>query len=322
MKEEKQFGKFNEELNRREFLKSMACAASGLLFTVNGGIPHRFNLLSSEGNDAARESSFSFVQISDSHIGFNAEPNRQVLQTFSGAVAKITKSETKPDLVLHTGDITHNGREEEFESADQVLKQLHSERYFVPGERDVLPDNGKSYRNRFGKNSKGDGWYSFDHKGVHFVGLVNVMDYKVGECPSLGGIQLEWVEKDLAPLKDSNPIVVFSHVPLWLACSEWGWGTRDGERALNFLRRFGSVTVLNGHVHQSMQKIEGNITFHSARSTAYPLPAPKTATSPDPITIAASSLKSLLGISNIQYFQDDPRLTVIDTSLAYSDGLL
>jgi len=149
--------------------------------------------------------------------------------------------------------------------------------FYVPGEHDVMSDNGAMYRERFAKKSIGSGYYSFDHKGVHFVGLVNVVDTHEGGLGVLGAAQLDWLQKDLAPLPASTPIVVFAHIPLWAVYPQWGWGTDDAEQALGYLRRFGSVTVLNGHIHQTVKKVEGNITFHTAMSTAFPQPAPGTA---------------------------------------------
>src|SRR5271166_513617 len=158
---------------------------------------------------------------------------------------------------------------------DQVLKSAKvKDAFFVPGEHDVLNDEGKQYGERYGKGSQGAGWYSFDKKRVNFVGLVKVMNLKAGGLGSLGAEQLEWMEKDVKHLSKSTPVVVFAHIPLWSVYPEWGWGTGDSERALGLLKRFGSVTVLNGHIHQVMQKVEGNVTFHTAMSTAFPQPKP------------------------------------------------
>jgi plastocyanin len=179
----------------------------------------------------------------------------------------------------------------------------------------VLNDNGKSYLERFGKNTKGAGWYSFDHAGVHFIGLVNVVDLKAGGMGALGAEQLEWLEADVKRLKSSTPIVVFAHIPLWSVYPEWGWGTDDSARALAHLKRFGSVSVLNGHIHQVMQKVEGNVTFHTAMSTAFPQPAPGAAPSPGPMKVETDRLKKLLGLASIVYHDVQHPIAITDLPL-------
>jgi 3',5'-cyclic AMP phosphodiesterase CpdA len=164
--------------------------------------------------------------------------------------------------MIHTGDITHLSRAAEFDNAEQVISKAKLDVHYVPGEHDVIDeDRGKAYLDRYGKNAKGAGWYSFDQAGVHFIGLVNVLDLKAGGLGNLGGEQLAWLEDDLRGKSASTPIVVFAHVPLWLVYDKWGWGTDDGLQALALLKRFGSVTILNGHIHQLVQKVEGNMTF-------------------------------------------------------------
>ena len=251
---------------------------------------------------AGKAGDFSFVQISDSHMGFNKPANPDVVATLQAAVDKINGLPNRPEFLLHTGDISHLSRPEQFDTVDQVLKGASAKDiFFVPGEHDVLDDNGKSYLERYGKNAQGAGWYSFDHKGVHFIGLVNVLNLKAGGLGSLGGEQLEWMEKDVKHLKHSTPIVVFAHIPLWSVYPEWGWGTEDSAQALGYLKKFGSVTVLNGHIHQIMQKVEGNVTFHTAMSTAFPQPQPGKADSPGPMKVPAEQLRSLLGITDVNY---------------------
>ena len=188
--------------------------------------------------------------------------------------------------------------------------------FFVPGEHDVLNDDGKQFHERYGKGSKGAGWYSFDKKGAHFIGLVNVMNLKAGGLGTLGQEQLEWLEKDVKHLKHSTPIVVFAHIPLWSVYPEWGWGTEDSAQALAHLKKFGSVTVLNGHIHQTLQKIEGNVTFHTAASTAFPQPEPGKVASPGPMKVPAEQLKSVLGITDVNYVQGQHALAVVDLTLA------
>jgi 3',5'-cyclic AMP phosphodiesterase CpdA len=218
--------------------------------------------------------------------------------------------------MLHTGDLTHLAEAEEFDTLEQVLKDCKARQvFYVPGEHDVLNDNGRLYRERFGKTTKGSGWHSFDQNGVHFIGLVNVMDIKEGGLGVLGREQLEWLEDDLAAKSTSTPIVVFAHVPLWTIFPKWGWGTEDSEKALGYLKRFGSVTVLNGHIHQIIQKVEGNITFHTAMSTAFPQPQPGTAPKPGPLKVPAERLRSVLGVTTVNYMQGKNTLAVVDSPL-------
>ena len=186
----------------------------------------------------------------------------------------------------------------------------------MPGEHDILEEDGKSYLNRFGKGTKGDGWYSFDADGVHFIGLVNVVNLQGNGLGNLGHDQLEWLEDDVKHLTASTPIVVFAHVPLWLVYADWGWGTSDGAQALSYLKKFGSVTVLNGHIHQTLQKVEGNVTFHTARSTAFPQPAPGSAKSPGPMVVPAGELKQHLGIASVNLVSSKAPLAIVDTPLA------
>jgi 3',5'-cyclic AMP phosphodiesterase CpdA len=233
------------------------------------------------------------------------------------AIAKIKALPKKPSFMIHTGDISHLSKEKEFDDADQLIKGAGLPVFYVPGEHDLLDDEqGKAYLNRYGKGSHGAGWYSFDQNGVHFIGLVNVVDLKAGGLGNLGTEQLKWLESDVAGLSSSTPIVVFAHIPLWTVYPEWGWGTEDGARALALMKRFGSVTVLNGHIHQIMQKVEGNVAFHTARSTAFPQPAPGTAPSPGPMKVPAGELNNFLGIATVNFVRGGQPLAIIDTPLA------
>jgi 3',5'-cyclic AMP phosphodiesterase CpdA len=191
----------------------------------------------------------------------------------------------------------------------------------VPGEHDVLNGNVKTYLDRYGKGTKGNGWYSFDYNGAHFIGLVNVVDTAEGGLGVLGAEQLAWLEKDLKDLSASTPIVVFAHIPLWTVYPQWGWGTRDSEQALSYLKRFGSVSVLNGHIHQTMQKVEGNITFHTAASTAFPQPQPGAAPAPGPMKVPAEKLRTVLGITSVYYTEQKHSLAITDTPLMEADKL-
>jgi 3',5'-cyclic AMP phosphodiesterase CpdA len=308
----------HDGIDRRGFLKCMAWAGTGVLWTLSGGILQSQTLSrAADAANLAAGADLSFVQISDSHIGFNKEANKDVTGTLKQAVAKINALPNTPSFMLHTGDLSHLAEAEEFDTLQQILKDSKTRQvFYVPGEHDVLNDNGKQYRERFGKDSKGSGWYSFDQKGVHFVGLVNVMDIKEGGLGVLGQEQLEWLRDDLKSRSSSTPIVLFAHVPLWTIYPKWGWGTDDSEQALGYLRRFGSVTVLNGHIHQIIQKVEGNITFHTAMSTAFPQPQPGTAPKAGPMKVPAEKLRSVLGVTCVNYVQGNSTLAVVDSPLA------
>jgi 3',5'-cyclic AMP phosphodiesterase CpdA len=308
----------DDGIDRRGFLKCMAWAGTGALFVMQGGVLKSFGMSQVAHADSKMlKGELSFVQISDSHIGFNKPANTDVVGTLQAAIDKINALPTPPAFVLHTGDLTQLSKDSEFDTVDQALKSIKTSGriFYVPGEHDVLNDNGQQYRDRFGKGTMGDGWYSFDHSGAHFIGLVNVMDLKAGGLGSLGHEQLEWLEKDVKHLKSSTPIVLFAHIPLWTVYPEWGWGTEDSAQALSYLKRFGSVTVLNGHIHQTMQKTDGNITFHTAMSTAFPQPAPGTAPSPGPMKVPAEKLRSVLGITDVNFVRGKHSLAIIDSAL-------
>jgi 3',5'-cyclic AMP phosphodiesterase CpdA len=262
-------------------------------------------------------SALTFLQISDSHVGFEKPANPNALGTLQEAIDKVGALPSRPSFMIHTGDITHLSRASEFDNADQVIGKAKLDMHYVPGEHDVIDeDRGKAYLDRYGKNAKGAGWYSFDQAGVHFIGLVNVLDLKAGGLGNLGDEQLAWLEDDVRGKSSSTPIVVFAHVPLWLVYDKWGWGTDDGARALGLLKRFGSVTVLNGHIHQIVQKVEGNMTFHTARSTAFPQPEPGAAPSPGPMLVPAEKLRTMLGLSNVTIASGQRPLAIVDSTLA------
>lgn len=318
--------KVNEELlvdhnhdgiNRRGFLKCMAWAGTGTLCVMQGGVLKSVGLQRWQELGQAGQSELSFAQISDSHMGFNKLANTDVVSTLKAAVDKINALPQAPEFLLHTGDISHLSKPEQFDAVEQILKSAKTKDvFYVPGEHDVTDGDGKEYLQRYGKNAQGEGWYSFDKKGVHFLGLVNVMNLKAGGLGSLGAEQLEWIQKDLEPLTASTPVVVFAHIPLWSIYPEWGWGTEDSAQVLPLLKRFGSVTVLNGHIHQTMQKVEGSVTFHTAASTAFPQPAPGKADSPGPMKVPADQLRTLLGISDVNFVRGQQALAVVDSSLA------
>lgn len=304
-----------EGVERRGFLQCMAWAGTGLVWAATGGILSSYRLGQARAAEARSGADFSFVQISDTHIGFKGEANKDVIGTLEQAITKIKALEPAPAFLIHTGDLTHAQKPGAFDTVVQALKQTGTgEVFYVPGENDVFADGGKEYLSRFAAG--GIGWRSFDYKGVHFVGLVNVLNYKAGGLGTLGREQLEWLEKDVEGLSSSTPVVVYTHVPLWAVYPKWGWVTDDAGQALAYLKRFGSVTVLNGHIHQIMQKVEGNITFHTAMSTAFPQPAPGAGPSPGPLKVPVEQLRSVLGVREVSYVQGKDRLAIVDSTLA------
>lgn len=301
----------NREVDRRGFLKCMQWAGTGVVWSFAAGVPTSRLL----GAPRPRAEDFAFVQISDSHIGFDKAANPDVVGTFQAAVDKINALDRQPDFILHTGDLSHLAKADEFDTLDQLLRGLHQKQaFFVPGEHDLLGDDGKQYLERYGKGTVGRGWQSFDHKGVHFIGLNNAA--QLDGMGSIGDEQMAWLKNDVGKLTASTPIVVFAHIPLWAAYPEWGWATKDSAQALDLFKRFGSVTVLNGHIHQVMQKVEGNVTFHSAMSTAFPQPAPGTAASAGPMKVPAEQLRNVLGIRDVNFVAGSHHLAVVDSSLS------
>jgi len=301
-----------EGLSRRKVLECMTWAGTGVLWTVAGGVPHSLGLV---GEANAQGAGLTFLQISDSHVGFDKPANPNALGTLEEAINKVKALPAKPSFMIHTGDITHLSKVSEFDDAERIISQARLDVHYVPGEHDVLDDGVKLYKDRYGRGTNGAGWYSFDANGVHFIGLVNVVDLKAGGLGNLGNDQLAWLDNDLKARTASTPIVVFAHIPLWAVYPQWGWGTDDGERVLGMLKPFGSVTVLNGHIHQIIQKVEGNVTFHTARSTAFPQPAPGSAPSPGPMKVDDAKLRSVLGTASINFVPGQQRLAIVDTPL-------
>jgi 3',5'-cyclic-AMP phosphodiesterase len=298
-------------IDRRTALRCMTWAGTAMIWTVAGGIP-RSGIL---GSAEAAATGFSFAQISDSHLGFDKPANPHTTDTLAAALKQVEALPERPAFMIHTGDISHLSKPVQFDTCREMMRATRLATYTVPGEHDILEEDGKSYLNRFGAGSKGDGWYSFDTNGIHFIGLVNVVNLQGNGLGNLGRTQLEWLEDDLAQRSASTPIVVMAHVPLWSVYADWGWGTADGAQALGYLKRFGSVTVLNGHIHQVMQKVEGHVAFHTARSTAFPQPAPGTAKGPGPVTVPAGELHRHLGIARVSLVSARTPLAIIDTPL-------
>jgi 3',5'-cyclic AMP phosphodiesterase CpdA len=302
-------------VDRRSLLRCGAWIGAGVLWTVSGGVPRSLGLLGEA--EAATETGPTFIQVSDSHIGFDKPANPDALGTLKETLGKINGMKTKPHFMIHTGDITHLSTPQQFDDAKTNFEGTKIETFYVPGEHDLVDeDTGKAYLDRYGKNTKGAGWYSFDMHGIHFIGLVNVVNLKAGGLGNLGDEQLAWLENDLKTRKKSEPIVVFAHIPLWIVYQDWGWGTDDGAKALALLQPFGSVTVLNGHIHQIIQKVEGNMTFHTARSTAFPQPVPGTAPSPGPQKVPAEQLRDYLGITSVTVKEGGKQLALTDSEIS------
>jgi 3',5'-cyclic AMP phosphodiesterase CpdA len=285
----------NEDgVSRRKVLECMTWAGTGVLWALSGGVPRSLGIVGEAKAQPAP--GLTFLQISDSHVGFHQPANPNALGTLEEAINKIKAQSVKPSFMIHTGDISHLSRPAEFDDADRIISQARLDVHYVPGEHDFIDEEQKLYLDRYGRGTKGAGWYSFDAGGVHFIGLVNVVNLKAGGLGMLGNDQLEWLENDLKGRSASTPIVVFAHIPLWVIYPEWGWGTEDSARALQYLKRFGSVTVLNGHIHQVMQKVEGNVA-------------------PGPVKVADDKLRSVLGIADVTFKRGQQRLAIIDTPL-------
>jgi 3',5'-cyclic AMP phosphodiesterase CpdA len=307
--------------SRRNALKCMAYGGAGTLFALSGGVFTPMNLAAARAYDEGKEGKALgkplFVQISDTHIGFNKEANPDVAGTLTQTIDIVNGMSDAPALIIHTGDITHLSKPAEFDLAAQLMSRLRaSEIHTVPGEHDTADATVTEYFSRFGKASDNRGYYSFDHAGVHFIGLINVLQFKAGGLGTLGDEQLTWVAADLKHRSASTPIVVFAHMPLWTIYEPWGWGTGDAEQLLSQLHRFGSVTVLNGHIHQIVQKVEGNMTFHTARSTAYPQPIAGVGNGPGPLKVPADQLAAMLGITSVSVVKHPSSLALSDKALA------
>jgi 3',5'-cyclic-AMP phosphodiesterase len=289
-----------------------------VIWTITGGVPRALGVTNDGKVAAASKQDFTFVQISDTHIGFHKEANPDVVGSLRHAIADINALPVRPALVVHTGDVSHLSKPEEFGQASELLKEIHIDRvHTVPGEHDAIDDGLSGYLKVFDHDGKKRAWYSFDQGGAHFIGLSNVLNFKMGTMTALGDDQIAWLKQDLAGVSHSTPIIVLAHIPMWTVYAQWGWGTADSDQALALLRPFGSVTVLNGHIHQVLQKVEGNIALHTAMSLAYPLPTPgqEGIGEPGPVKVPADQLGKLLGTRQIQVVRGKHALATIDTPL-------
>ena len=304
---------------RRRALGCLAAwSGAAVVWTVAGGVPRALGATTQGHAPAASKYALTFVQISDTHIGFHKDANPDVVGSLRRAIADINALPDAPAFVVHTGDVSHLSKPEEFGQAREILTELHVDRvHTVPGEHDALDDGVAGYLKHFDHDGKGIAWYSFDQGGVHFVGLNNVLNFKLGTLAALGDEQVAWLKRDLARVPHSTPIVVLAHIPMWTVWEPWGWGTADSTAALALLRPYGSVTVLNGHVHQVLQKVEGHVALHTAMSLAYPLPTPGQAGvgEPGPVTVPAGELGKRLGTREVHLVRGRHALALVDTPL-------
>jgi hypothetical protein len=304
---------------RRQALRCLgAWSGAAIAWTMAGGTPRALGATNSAAPKAAPANALTFVQISDTHIGFRKEANPDVVGSLRRAMADINAMPQAPAFVVHTGDVSHLSKPAEFGNARELLQELRVDRvHVVPGEHDTIDDGTSGYLRFFDHDRNGKSWYSFDQGGAHFVGLNNVLGFKAGTMSALGDEQLAWLARDLAGVSHSTPIVVLAHIPLWTVWEPWGWGTADASQAMALLRPFGSVTVLNGHVHQVLQKIEGNVALHTAMSLAYPLPSPGQAGigEPGPVTVPAGELGKLIGVRRASVVRGRHHLALVDAPL-------
>jgi 3',5'-cyclic-AMP phosphodiesterase len=283
-------------MERRKFIEHVGWTGLGIVWALSEN-----GLLTARQVDAApAQKSFSFVQISDTHIGFHKPANEHVTDTLQKAINAINALPTPPAFVVHTGDISHLSKPEEFDQAKQLLSQLKVPLFTLPGEHDTIGDRGQAYEEAFNRKNAKEGLQIWDHSGMHFLAVTNVLDFGATGKGALGQAQLDLLTKDLVAQKKDTPIVVFSHIPLYDLYPKWGWATADSAKLLSLLSRFSSVTVLSGHIHQVIQHSEGNIRFHTASTTAYPLPAPGNGEQPTPVTLPEKNLLKVLGFRTVE----------------------
>jgi 3',5'-cyclic-AMP phosphodiesterase len=293
-------------MRRGDFLSHVAWTGAGIAYTLSAqGLAVGRALAQTTGTPA-------FVQISDSHIGFHQAANPDVSATLEACVSAINALPQQPAFVVHTGDITHLSTAQQFDDARAILHTLRAPLIALPGEHDVIGNDFKPYLTNFKiSGATSGGWTSWDEDGVHYVVLLNVFNFET--MGLLGNDQLNWLRRDLASRPPSTPIVVFTHVPLYALYPPWGWTTQDGATALALLRPFDRVTVLNGHIHQIVTHVEGNVHFASAAATAYPQPAPGAAPKPGPLALPHEGLLRAIGYRTVQF--EDGSLSFDDRSL-------
>ncbi|MDQ2917021.1 MAG: metallophosphoesterase [Pseudomonadota bacterium] len=304
---------------RRRALNCLAAwSGAAVVWTIAGGVPRALGATTANESMASAEGPLTFVQISDTHIGFRKEANPDVVGSLRRAMADINALPQAPAFVVHTGDVSHLSKPEEFGHARELLRELHVDHvHAIPGEHDTIDEGVNGYLKFFDHDGNGKAWYSFNQGGAHFIGLNNVLGFKMGRLAALGDEQIAWMKNDLSGVSGSTPIVVLAHIPLWTVWEPWGWGTADSAQAIALLRPYGSVTVLNGHIHQVLQKVEGHIALHTAMSLAYPLPTPGQSGigEPGPVTVPAGELGKLLGTRELSIVRGRQELAMIDKPL-------
>jgi 3',5'-cyclic AMP phosphodiesterase CpdA len=304
-----------EKIDRSKFLECMAWCGTGVVYglTAAGLVGKPFGAIDVAEAADIPGATATFVQISDTHIGFHGEANGNVIGTFQAAIDKINALPSRPEFVMHTGDLSHLSKPEEFDTVKQMLGTIKTGKFLsVPGEHDVINDQGKAYFAMFQPGIQTP-WYSFDMAGVHALALTNVINITAGGI--LGRDQLDWAKRDLAMQTSSTPIVVFAHIPLAAVYPEWGWTTDDYAELLTYLQPFDSVTVLNGHIHQVFQRTDGKVKFYTADSTAFPQPKPGSRPKPGPLTVPAGELASYLGVRTVTVHQGGGQIAIADATL-------
>ena len=280
--------------NRRDFLKLAGIGGVGVVF--GSALP---GMASAHGDD-----DFFFLQLSDTHWGFEGAPNPDAKGTLPKTVRSINALAEKPDFIMFTGDLTHTTdnpveRRKRLGEFKKIVSELDVKTlYFMPGEHDASLDNGKAFQEFFGRTH-----YSFDHKGVHFVVVDNVSDPRA----QIGDEQLAWLAADLTTQPAQKPIVVFTHRPLFDLVPQWDWATRDGAKAVELLMPYPNATVFYGHIHQEHHHKTGHIAHHAAKGLMFPLPAPGSQPTRTPLPWDPAQPYKGLGFRSVEAEVDEAR---------------
>ena len=288
-----------KRINRRDFLKLTGLASIGVVISsALPGVAH-----------AHGEDEFFFVQLSDTHWGFEGAPNPDAKGTLQKAVRSVNSLEEQPDFLVFTGDLTHTTdnpleRRRRMAEFKQIVSELKVKTVrFMPGEHDASLDNGKAFQEFFGATH-----YSFDHKGVHFIALDNVSDPRA----LIGDEQLAWLAADLKQRKPEDPIVVFAHRPLFDLAPQWDWATRDGAKAVELLMPYKNVTVFYGHIHQEHHHMTGHIAHHAAKGLMFALPAPGSQPNRTPVPWDPAAPYKGLGFRSVDADLDEVRYEITE----------
>lgn len=248
---------------------------------------------------------FLFLQLTDTHFGYEGPNNPEASHTLKDAIAKINASPLEPDFVVFTGDLTHTTeddaeRRRRMREFSRIVADLKVKtRYYLPGEHDAAPDGGAAFRETFGETHG-----SFEHGGVHFVRLDNV---SAGNA--VGEAQLDWLASDLAPLALDTPLVLFAHRPLFDLFPSWDWATRDGSKVMELVSRFSDTTVFYGHIHQEHHDLSARVRHHAARSLVFPLPAPGSVPKKAPLAWQPESSDHGLGYRSVRETGGEPAIS-------------